>query len=227
MGDSTRKRWIASSVVVCILLAAITLLPSAGATSAHRASCLPRRAHTVAQDRMVRVYALTTKNPANGMIESEMTYACLLRTGKKVKLTEHESGRFPGSVDNITLGGPMVAFTYSTHGIDTGKVDIVVVNVASRHQLLKLPEVGGHVDSCIISFTDIEDLVVSDRGSVAWIAATGRGCHVKTFQVYTALVGGTPTLVEEGPEIAPESLSLYKHKLTWKEAGQPRSSYLQ
>ena len=154
-----RKSILAIASIIFLALATSIIAVSSGATSAHRAACLPRRALTVAQDRLVRVYGLTTKNPANRMIESEMTYACLLRTGKKVKLTEHEGGRFPGSVDNITLGGPMVAFTYSTHGIDTGNVDIVVVNVASRHQLLKLQEVGGHVDSCIISFTDIEDLV--------------------------------------------------------------------
>jgi hypothetical protein len=226
MVDSTRNRWIASSAVVCIFLATFTILPSADATSAHRASCLPRRAHTVAQDRLVRVYALTTKNPANGTIESEMTYACLLRTGKVVKLIEHEGGRFPGSVDNITLSGPIVAFTYTTHGIDTGNTDIVVVNVASRHQLLKLPGVGGDVDAGIISIRDIEDLLVTRNGSVAWITGKGRGRHVDTFQVYDALVGGTPILLEEGPEIAPNSLSLFHRRLTWDNAGQPHSTYL-
>ncbi len=171
---------------------------------------------------MVRVYSIEVTEP----FQREVFYACQRKSRKKLKLTEHNGGRFPGSVDNIKLAGPMAAFTYSTHGIDTGNTDIVVVDVVSRHQLLKLPGVGGDVDAGIISISDIEDLLVTNNGSAAWITGRGRARRVDTFQVYDALVGGTPTLLEEGPEIAPNSLSLSRHQLTWENAGQPHSAHL-
>jgi hypothetical protein len=216
------RKPVAALAVACLALLALALAASSGAATRRPPSCHPRRAHAVVQDGKVRVYSVKVTKP----IEREVTYACLLRTGKRLPLTEPNDGQFPGSVGHVTLAGPIAGFTYSTHGIDTGTTDIVLVDVAGRRTLLKLPGVGSFIDACVIRFSEVEDLVVSELGSVAWIARMGSGCQTKTFQVHSALVGGVPTLLEEALEIAPDSLSLLNHRLTWENAHQPRSAYL-
>ncbi len=185
-------------------------------------NCLPPHARTIAKDRDVRVYSLAGKTPTRGG-----TYACLLRRGTTVALAK--PGRYhPFAVDHITLAGAIIAYTYSTYGVDTGSTGIATVDVASGHTLLTVPGAGGFVDACFIGFREVTDLVVTYRGSVAWIVRKGAECKTTTFEVYSAQVSGTitPALLEEGPAIAPGSLRLSHQTVSWENAGQRRSAHL-
>lgn len=129
-----------------------------------------------------------------------------------------------GSIDHVALAGPIVAYATSTHGVDTASTDIVVVDVASRRTLRTIPGVGGFVDACIISFRELADLVVTRRGSVAWIVREGARCTTTTFGVYGAGTSATPALLEQGPAIVPGSLRVSDHTVSWQNAGQRKSA---
>jgi hypothetical protein len=201
---------------------ALALIACAGATAApvHRSGCFPPHAETIAKDRAVRVYSIAGKN-----LSRRSTYACLLRRGTTVTLSTPEQGRLV-SIEHLTFAGPVIAFTRSTHGVDTGSTDIAVVNVASRRTLLTVPQVGGFIDACFISFQEVTDLVVTARGSVAWLVRKGAQCKTTTYEVYSAQKSGAPTLLEEGPAIAPKSLRLSNGTVSWQNAGQQKSARL-
>jgi hypothetical protein len=205
-----------------ICVASITLLASsvAAAGRGDRSRCAPPGAHAIAQDRDVQVYSLAGSTPGQGG-----SYACLRRGSGTVALAQ-PGPLGQGSIEHVALAGPIVAFTDSTHGVDTGSTNIVVVNVASGGTLLSIPGVGSFVDACIISFRDIADLVVTHRGSVAWIVREGTRCQTVTFGVYRAQTSGTPALLEEGPAIAPQSLRVSHQTVSWENGGQRKSAPL-
>jgi hypothetical protein len=203
-----------------VAIAASVACAAATAGLGQRPSCFPSHAHTVAKDRDVRVYSLTGKTPTRGDI-----YACLLHRGTMVTLSK-PGPRRPASIEHITLAGTIVAFTDSTHGVDTGSTDIVVVDVANRRTLLTVPGAGGFIDACFISFHDVMDLVATRRGSVAWLVRKGAQCKTTTYEVFSARASGAPTLLEEGPAIVPGSLRLSDGTVSWENAGQRKSARL-
>jgi hypothetical protein len=199
-----------------------TLIACTGVTAGHghHSRCAPPHAQAIAKDRYVRVYSLEGKPP-----RSSGTYACLLRRGTTVALTRPR--RFnPDSIGHVVLAGTIVAYTDSTHGVDTGSTDIVVVNVASRRTLLTIPGVGHFVDACVIGFSDVTDLVVTYRGSVAWILSKGSKCTTATFEVHSARTSGAPALLEEGPDIVPGTLRVSGQTVSWENSGQRKSAGL-
>ena len=102
----------------------------------------------------------------------------------------------------------------------------MVVDVASRRTLLTIPQVACSVDAGIISFGDVTDLVVTYRGSVAWIVHEGGIRQATTFEVHSAQTSGTPALLDEGQAIVPGSLRLSHQIVSWENAGQRRSAHL-
>lgn len=203
-----------------VAIAALAACAAATAGPGQRPSCLPPHAHTIARDRDVRVYSLTAQTSTRGG-----TYVCLLRRGTIVTLAK-PGPRRPASIEHITLAGTIVAFTDSTHGVDTGSTDIVVVDVASRRTLLTVPGAGGFIDACFISFHEVTDLVATYRGAVAWLVRKGARCKTTTYEVYSAQASGAPILLEEGPAIVPGSLRLSDGTVSWKNAGQRKSARL-
>jgi hypothetical protein len=199
---------------VCVVSAALAMGTGAAAGRGHRSRCAPAHSETVARDRDVRVYSLASKAPGQ-----EGTYACVLHSGRTVVLAKPRRYR-PDSIGHVVLAGRIVAYTDSTHGIDTGSTGIVVVNVAARRTLLTIPGVGGFIDACVISFREVTDLVVTDRGSVAWIVRKGADCRTVTFEVQSAHASGAQGLLEEGPAIVPGSLRVSGQTASWDSEDQ-------
>lgn len=200
--------------------AALVMGTGTAAGRGHRSRCAPPHSETVVRDRDVRVYSFAGKAPGH-----EGTYACLLHGGSTVALAKPRRYR-PDSIGHLVLAGTIVAYTDSTHGVDTGSTDIVVVNVAARRTLFTIPGVGGFIDACVISFRDVTDLVVTDRGSVAWIVRKGVNCRTATFEVHSAHASGAQSLLEEGPAIVPGSLRVSVQTASWESGGQRRSASL-
>lgn len=206
--------------LTCVVGATLVARTHVAASNGRRSRCAPAHAQTIAQDRYVRVYSLGGKAS-----RQSGTYVCLLRSGGTVALAK--PGRYgPGSIDHIALAGTIVAYTDSTHGVDTGSTDIVVVNVATRRTLLTVPGAGGFIDACVIGFREVTDLVVTYRGSVAWIVRRGAHCATGTFEVHRARTSGAAALLEEGPAIAPGSLRVSGQTVSWENGGQQKSSSL-
>lgn len=209
----------------CLLAAGVAitaLIACAGAVAGpeRHPTCLPPHSHTIAKDRDVRIYSLAGKAPGQGG-----PYACLLRRGTTVALAT-PSRYFSHVIGQVTLAGAIVAYTDSQHSVDSGCTGIVVVDVANGHTLIDVPQVACSVDAGIISFSDITDLVVSYRGSVAWIVHGGGVRQAATFKVHSAQTSGAPALLDEGPAIAPGSLHLSHQTVSWENAGQRRSAHL-
>jgi hypothetical protein len=215
-GAIERGFLLAAGVAITALIASVG--PAAG--SGYRSSCSPPHAHTIVKDRDVRVYSLTGKTATSGG-----TYACLLRRGTIVTLTKPGRG-WSDSIDHVTLAGAVIAYADSAHGVDTGTTNIMVVDVVRRRTLLTVPGAGGFVDACVIGFREVADLVVTYRGSVAWIVRKGARCRTTTFEIYSAQVSGALTLLEEGPAIVPGSLRLSNRTVSWGNAGQRKSAHL-
>ena len=218
LGGAVKRGFVLAAGVA---IAALIACAGAASGSGQRSGCRPPHAHTVAKDRDVRVYSLTGKTTTRGG-----TYACLLRRRGTIVTLTKPGRRRPASIDHITLAGVIIAYTDSTHGVDTGSTDIVVIDVASGRTLLTVPGAGSFIDACFIGFHEVTDLVVSYRGSVAWLVRKGARCKTTTFEVYSAQASGAPTLLEEGPAIVPGSLRLSDRTVSWENAGQRKSARL-
>ncbi len=175
----TRGFLLAAGVAIATLIACAAMAAGSGQHS----SCPPPHAHTIAKDEDVRVYSLTGKIPTRGG-----TYACLLRSGKIVTLTKPGLRR-PPSIEHITFAGAIIAYTDSSHGVDTGSTDIMVLDIASGRTLLTVPRAGDFIDGCYMGFHDVTDLVVTRRGSVAWLVREGAECKTTTVAAYSAQAG--------------------------------------
>ncbi len=214
---------IACAVVLAATLVAgaIATRTGAAATPAHSPTCDPHGAHVLAQNRQARVYTRMAKRASEGI------YACLRRTGRTVTIARPGRRALRGfAVEHITLAGAMVAYTSSTHGVDTGDTSIEVLNVAHGHVVLRVPQAAGFVNACVIQFRRITDLLVTARGSIAWILEKGSHCKTTTLQVYSAQVSGAPILLDEGPTIASESLRLHDRAVSWEDGGRIVSARL-
>jgi hypothetical protein len=161
----------------------------------------------------------------SGVIAGALFAACIV-SAALVTGTGTAVGRGHDSIGHVVLAGRIVAYTDSTHGVDTGSTGIAVINVAARRTLLTIPGVGGFIDACVISFRDVTDLVVTDRGSVAWIVRKGANCRTATFEVHSAHASGAQSLLEEGPAIVPGSLRVSGQTASWENGGQRRSASL-
>jgi hypothetical protein len=219
--QATNRGLIAGALfAACVVSAALAIGTGAAAGRGYRSRCAPAHSETVARDRDVRVYSLAGNAPGH-----EGTYACLLHSGSTVALAKPR--RYgPDSIGHVVLAGRIVAYADSTHGVDTGSTGIVVLNLAARRTLLTIPGVGGFIDGCFISFHEVTDLVVTDRGSVAWIVRKGANCRTTTFEVHSAHASGAQSLLEEGPTIVPGSLRVSGQTASWENGGQRRSASL-
>jgi hypothetical protein len=209
-----------------LAMASLIMASGAGARSPHHERCLPRRAHVVAEDRDVRIYSIKARYMVGAhRYPYEVTYACLLRSGTTMKLTE-PNHHWPASDTFVTLNGTMVAYAYSDVGVDTGSTEIVAANVAAHRILLTVPNATGFIDACVIAFRELKDLVVTDHGSVAWILRMGHGCQTQTFQVYDRSSSSETTLLDEGMGIEPESLRVSNRSVSWEDGGRRRYALL-
>jgi hypothetical protein len=129
----------------------------------------------------------------------------------------------PFSIAHTVLDGVILAYTYSSHGVDTASTGIAVIDVAKRRTLLTIPGAGDFIDACFISFSEVTDLVVTNRGAVAWIVRRGTNCHTTAFEVHSAQASVAPVLLEEGPAIVPGSLRLLRQTVSWVNAGRRKS----
>jgi hypothetical protein len=210
-----RKCLLASGVALVALIAS----PGAMGRARHHSRCHPAGAKTIAKDRDVRVYSVAGKPSTR-----ESTYACLLATGATMVLNNKPRQRRDW-VGHIVLTRSIVAYTESSFGVDSGCTSIVVVDVVRRHAVLTVPSVACSIDAGIIAFGEVTDLVVSPRGSVAWIVHRGNRKE-STFQVHDALTSGASALLDEALTIVQGSLRLSHGTVSWENAGRRKSAPL-
>jgi len=108
------------------------------------------------------------------------------------------------------------------HGVDAGCDVIEVVDVATRRQVLFVPEVGCSVDACLIRCERATDLVVNEYGSVSWIV-TRSSFHNSpaSIEVHMVSISGASDLLDSSLSIVLGSLQLAPGgDITWFDRGQ-------
>jgi hypothetical protein len=199
-----------------LLAPALTLALACGASAVstgHGASstsrCAPHGAHTLARSRSVRVYSLG----GSGTF-AQRTYACSERSGATARL--HGQARGPDPLSNFALAENVLGYSDYSFGVDSGCTSITVFDVAHRRTLRALAQVACTVDAGFIRLGTVSGLVVTQRGSVAWISSTGRR-GAQSFQVRAAQTSGPVALLDQGPAIAPGSLRIAGNEVSWQD----------
>jgi hypothetical protein len=136
------------------------------------------------------------------------------------------NGRCCESIGRIALTGRKVGYASTAIAVDSGCASITVFDVGSRRTVLVLPQVACSIDAGIIKQEEVANLLVSSRGSVAWIVSRGRDGRTSGFDVHSADAHGPIRVLDKGIGIDPKSLRLVGNTLTWENAGQPMSSNL-
>jgi hypothetical protein len=208
-----------SGIAAVVAAAAAALGSATPAASSSHGGCYPAGVRELARDAVARVYEASP--PArSSRLGGAAVYACYLRRGHPVALAP--AGGFT-RVGPVALAGPVVAYAATAMGVDTSSSSVVVLNLASgaRRTLTaasppRRPE----------SFTAVSALVVTARGSVAWIASrSGIGQPQPTFEVRSARASGT-ALLDSGTSIAAASLRRAGARVTWTDGGRTRSAPL-
>lgn len=203
-----------------LLAPAVTLALACGAGAAsHATTCAPHAAHTIMRSRSVRVYSL----PGASALDRR-TYACLLRTGASVRLPLGRPAGFH-SLANFALAESVLGYSDYSFGVDSGCTSITVLDVAHKRALRSLAQVGCTVDAGLIRLGTVSDLVVTRRGSVAWIVSRGRR-GAESFEVHAAQASGPVSLLDQGPAIAPGSLRIAGSQVSWQDSTQRRTATL-
>jgi hypothetical protein len=194
-----------------LLAPALLLALACGADATSRAArCAPHGARTIARDRSVRVYSLP-----GASVFAPRTYACLLRSGATARLPRGQAAG-PESLGNFALGESVVGYSSYSFGVDSGCTSITVFDVAHRRTLRAIAQVGCTVDAGFIQLGSVSGLVVTPRGSVAWIVSRGRR-GAESFEVHAAQASGPVSLLDQGPAIAPGSLRLAGSEVSWQD----------
>lgn len=210
------KGWATITGALLVVYAG-SITPLALARHFRPSRCLSQNAKTIGEDRAVRIYTIPPRFGANGgLTRREHTYACAVRSGRAVLL--QGNGNQVHSVEPIALSGDFVAYADYQHGIDTGCTIIGVVDVVTATTYLKLPAGCAFLTEGSL----VTDLVVDERGCVAWITS-GRLDRQQIFQVRMTSASGDGGLLDSGTQIAPRSLSLAPEgNISWLSAGSPQ-----
>ncbi len=128
------------------------------------------------------------------------------------------------SVGQFVLAGNIVGYIETRHGVDSGATTLIVVEVASRRTLHEIAA-GHYVDAGFVFSEGVTDFVVSNRGSIAWIAERKqRGSSEEERTVQVVGPTGIVTVDDASTTIDPTSLQLLGHTLSWSDGGVRRTA---
>jgi hypothetical protein len=183
-----------------VLVVAGGLWPAAGDAAAGDHGCSAKRTRVVVASSRIRVLKRT------GGGDEGSVYGCLLKTGEWVRLGRDLGG---SRVYPVRVTEALVA--YGSYCACPATSPTVVVRDLRRHGL-------GLVDRQLESRPT--DMVLAPDGAVAWIEGS-----TPRFPVWKS-DGDGAAKVDDGDEVAPESLALSSRIVYWTRAGEPYSTRL-
>lgn len=202
-------------VAVAVVLAAlVALAPGAQAAQTRaRPTCFPRGSHTLQLNAAVRVF-----NVRRTAGHARLTYGCLLKRKKPVKFFLPD---FPTGYGPIVVAAPYVAYgAYGDCAAAFCNPNSVVV------QDLR----GGRPRpvNATLSIAEVRSLVLTPKGSAAWIATTfdPTGNILPSYTVAKSERGAPPVALEASADVDPASLALAGSILYWLSAGSARTAAL-
>jgi hypothetical protein len=120
------------------------------------------------------------------------------------------------------VAGEIVAFVETTFGVDSGSSTLVIVDVGARRRLREAP-VGSYVDAGLIRDERLAALVLTPRGSAAWVTTSSNRGVAGPASVHLAGRTGPVLVLDEGTAVDPASLRLEGSTLSWSDGGTRRS----
>jgi hypothetical protein len=177
----------------------------------------------IARGRILRVF--TTGSGISG----HAIEACLTnRRGRSMTLLAARAGGGLGgrSLTVDASSGPLVAYTLTSFGVDSGTTSLLVADVAARRVIRDLLA-GHYVDAGFAGYERVEKVVLGPEGAIGWISAASKGARLPpTYAVHAAARIGQPRVLDEGGDIGATSLSISGRTLRWRHAGIERTAPL-
>ncbi len=169
---------------------------------------------TLRRDRRARVFEL----PVEGRGRDAQTYGCLFSTRHWWRL-DTPSPWSHLDPETLVLRAPWVAYSIASVGIDVGRSGISVRNLRTGAETQSYAAVTMPAKPVPESFTTAAKIVLQTDGDVAWVGREiSIGSQIPRLQVELGDSAGLSVL-DEGPGIDPNSLSLSGSMLSWSNAG--------
>ena len=195
------------------LLALASFGPGSAAASRTAIGCGPARAHTLAADRMARVYVLHKK-----------VYGCTRGSHSRYELGAASNSMGEGRVGPIALAGVDVAFGRTSFGVDVVSAEVVVENLTDGRVLHEEAATRSSVGPEYAQ--QVHSIVVKPDGSVAWIGTVSAFTSRKSATEVRKADRTARASLDKGNAIRPDSLRLHRSKLTWRDGSTRKSATL-
>jgi hypothetical protein len=205
--DGTVRRLIAP-----VVLAGLAVLAAPAPASAARARCAAKRSHTVAKNRLVRVYSIRR----NG---NRRLKGCLRATGRRVLVVrEYDDGYVEsGAYRDVRLAGRYVAVVFDATDVSC-KADCPPDYEATQTSVV-ISDIRTRRGRTTRTHAQTGSLRLSTAGVAAWLAPIEGGFELHGYD-------GTGEPVLDSGAIDPASVRLAGLRLAWVNAGVARSAAL-
>jgi hypothetical protein len=191
-----------------------TATATSGSPTPAPARCGPARAHSLAGNSLVRVYA------SGGFV-----YGCSVRTHRTTRLGRSNRCIAASRAGPAAVAAELTGYGLERCGVDTGTGEVIVRRLSDGRVLRTLDATQGLLRP--ESYQTVLSVVIKPDGGVAWTARTSSlGGGQAQLEVLAADAGSGARLLDSGARVAPASLSLHDSRLTWKDDGQIRSATL-
>ncbi|HEY1522012.1 MAG TPA: hypothetical protein VGF70_03290 [Solirubrobacteraceae bacterium] len=202
-----RGRIVLSSLIVAVASAAVA--------SAHGPVCGPSKAHTLAADRLARVYS-----------QGGTVYGCAKGSHSSYVLgsASPSATRQHGRVGPIALAGVDVAFGRTTSGVDVISAEVLVKNLTDGRVLRDHSATAGNFGA--ETAQRVDSIVVKPDGSVAWIATISSIISTRGTTQVRKSDRTQRTSLDSSPKIKPDSLRLHRSELRWRNGSVTKTATL-
>jgi hypothetical protein len=199
-------------LIALLVLALLAAVAAPAPASAARARCAAKRSHTVAKNRLVRVYSVSR----NG---NRRLKACLRASGRKILVVrEYDDGYVEsGAYRDVRLAGRFVGVVFDATDVSC-KADCPPDYEATQTSVV-ISDVRSRRDRTTRTHAQAGSLRLSTAGVAAWLAPVAGG-----FELHGYDGSGEPVL--DSGAIDPASVALKGLHLTWANAGVARSAEL-
>jgi hypothetical protein len=198
--------------LIALLVFVAVAAPGTASGAGKRARCAVKHSHTVAKDRLVRVYFVRRHG-------DRRLSGCLRATGRKLLLAaEYDDGYVEsGTYRDVRLAGRFVALV--SDAIDVSCKAACPPDYEATQTTVAIRDIRSRHSQFIRTHAQAGSLRLSATGVAAWLAPIAGGFDLQVFDgaSYRALDSGA---------IDPASVALAGLHLTWANAGAPRSAEL-
>jgi hypothetical protein len=198
-----------------ILALAAASFPSAAPAAKHE-RCSMKGSRTVLATRTARIFRTNT-----GELVRDRIYGCLYSRGRRVRLGFRDCFD-QRAAENLAVAGRYAGYSLETCNRGSGTASVAVTDLATGRRIEEYEVAQTHV------FQSVSDLVVTRRGSVAWIewSADQDARPVRRIAVRKWEGRGVVTL-DEGLDVVRGSLARGRSgNLYWLRAATPRTATL-